>query len=331
MIFKSPWVLYFIPAVLFAVVIYTWRLRPPSFRFSSGTLVEGLKTSWRVRLLRVPLILRLLTILLFMVALAGPRSPLGETQHQSEGINIVLAMDVSTSMAAEDFTLNNKRASRLDVVKNVIREFIGKRSGDRIGLVAFAARPYTVSPLTADYSWLKSNLDRVKFGLMEDGTAIGSAIASAVNRVRDVPGKAKVILLLTDGINNAGKIDPLTAAKAAQAKGVRIYTIGAGSRGPVPYPAVDMFGRTVYQNVQIDIDEDILKEIARLTGGAYFRATDTPSLKAVYDQIDAMEKVKFEQAGFRQYEEHFDIVLIAALILLIIEVLLSRTVFLRIP
>lgn len=329
--FRYPWVLFFIPAVVFAVILYAWRMRPPAFRFSSGTLLEGLKTSWRVRLMRLPFLLRLLTIILFMVALAGPRSPLGETHHQSEGINIVLAMDVSTSMAGEDFTLNNKRASRLDVVKNVIRDFIDKRSGDRIGLLAFAARPYTVSPLTTDYSWLKANLERVKFGLMDDGTAIGSAIASAVNRLKDVEGKTKVVLLLTDGINNAGKIDPLTAAKAARARGVRIYTIGAGSRGPVPYPVVDMFGRTLYQNVQIDIDEDILKEIARLTGGAYYRATDTASLKAIYEQIDTMEKVKFEQAGFRHYDEHFDLPLIAGLIVLLLEMFLSRTIFLRIP
>lgn len=331
MIFKSPWILVLIPLVLAAIGVYSFRLRPPALRFSSGSLVSGLKMSWRVRLQRIPLVLRLLTILLFMVALAGPRHPLGETHHQTEGINIVLVMDVSTSMAAEDFTLNGKRTSRLEVVKNVIRDFVDKRGGDRIGLVAFAARPYAVSPLTTDYTWLKSNLDRVKFGLMDDGTAIGSAIASAVNRLRDVQGKAKVVLLLTDGINNAGKIDPLTAAKAAQAKGVRIYTIGTGSRGPVPYPVQDMFGRTVYQNVQIEIDENILMEIAKQTGGAYFRATDTATLKAIYDQIDTMEKVKFEQAGFRQYEERFDLVLMAALLLMIVEALLSRTIFLRIP
>ncbi len=331
MIFKTPWVLFFIPAIVFGFLLYTWRAKVPSFRFSSGALVEGLKQSWRVRLIRSPLFLRLLTILLFMIALAGPRSPLGETQHHSEGINIVLVMDVSTSMAAEDFTLNNKRANRLDVVKQVIADFIQKRPGDRIGLVAFAARPYTVSPLTSDHEWIGKNLQRVKFGLMEDGTAIGSAIASAVNRVRDVEGKSKVVVLLTDGINNAGKIDPIAAAKAAEAKGVRIYTIGTGSRGPVPYPTMDLFGRTVYQNVQIDIDEDMLKEIARLTNGAYFRATDTMSLKNIYDQIDQMEKVKFEETGFRQYEEHFDKFLLLALILLIFESILSRTVFLRIP
>ncbi|MBF0386352.1 MAG: VWA domain-containing protein [Candidatus Omnitrophica bacterium] len=331
MIFKTPWILALIPFVLFAVIFFTWRSRRPAFRFSSGSLVDGLKVSWRVRLQRLPFFLRLITIILFLIALAGPRSPLGETKHQALGINIVLVMDVSTSMAAEDFTLNNKRASRLDVVKNVLRDFIHKRNADRLGLIAFGSRPYTVAPLTTDHAWLIQNLERVKFGLMEDGTAIGSAVASAVNRLRDVEGRSKVVVLLTDGINNAGKIDPLSAAKAAQAKGVRVYTIGTGSRGPVPYPTVDLFGRTVYQNVQIDIDEGVLKEIARLTNASYFRATDTESLKGIYDQIDAMEKVKFEEAGYRQYQEHFDLFLLAGLFFLIVEVLLSRTIFLRIP
>ncbi|MBF0594398.1 MAG: VWA domain-containing protein [Candidatus Omnitrophica bacterium] len=331
MIFKSPWVLILIPFVLAGVIVFCWRRKGPSFLFSSGSLVEGLKVSWRVRFSRMPFFLRLITIALFMLALAGPRSPLGEAQHQAMGINIVLVMDVSTSMAAEDFTLNGKRASRLDVVKSVMHDFIRKRPADRIGLIAFGSKPYTVSPLTTDHAWLESNLDRVKFGLMEDGTAIGSAIASAVNRLKDVEGKSKVVVLMTDGINNAGKIDPLTAAKAAQAKGVRVYTIGTGSRGLVPYPAVDMFGRTVYQNVQIDIDEDILKKISSTANGAYFRATDTTELKGIYDQIDTMEKVKIDETGFRLYDEHFDRFLLAGLLVLLIEVLLSRTVFLRIP
>ena len=331
MIFKYPWVLFFIPAVVFGVVLYVWKQRQPAFRFSSGALVHGLGSSWRVRFLWLPLFLRVLTLVLFMIALSGPRSPLGSVIHQTEGINIVIIMDVSTSMAAEDFTLGNKRASRLDVVKNVIRDFILKRSGDRIGLIAFAARPYTVSPLTLDHTWLQTNMERVTFGLMDDGTAIGSAIASAVNRLRDVEGKSKIIVLMTDGINNAGKIDPLTASKLAQAKGIRVYTIGTGSRDPVPYPTVDIFGRKIYQDIKIEIDEDILKAIAKNTGGSYFRATDTASLMGIYNQIDTMEKVKFHQSEFHQYDEHFDIFLMAAIIIFIIESLLSRTFFLRIP
>jgi Ca-activated chloride channel family protein len=331
MFFKQPWVLFWIPAVLAGVVIYTKKAGCPAVRFSSVSLAEGLGITWRIRLRGLPFILRLLTIVLFMVALSGPRSFPGAAKQRTEGVNIVVAMDVSTSMAAEDFTLNGKRANRLDVVKGVIRDFIHKRTDDRIGVVAFAAKPFIVSPLTIDHSWLEQNVERVTFGLMDDGTAIGSAIASAVNRLRDVEGKSKVVVLMTDGINNAGKIDPLVAAKAAQAKGVRIYTIGTGSRDLVPYPATDLFGRRVYQNVKVEIDEDVLKEIARITGGSYFRATDTDSLKSIYDQIDAMEKVKIEDAGFRQYEEHFDVFLLAALLLFVLECMLSRTVFLRIP
>lgn len=331
MTFKYPWVLFFIPALIFGVMIYAWRMRQPAFRFSSVTLVEGLKRSWKVRLMRLPFFLRLLTLLLFFVALSGPRTWLEETSYKSEGVNIMLVMDVSTSMMAEDFTLDNKRMNRLEVVKKVINDFIKKRTGDRIGLIAFAAQPYVVSPLTVDYGWLKTNLDRVKFGVMTDGTAIGSAIVSTVNRLLLAEGKSKVLILLTDGINNAGKVDPLTAAKAAEAKGVKIYSIGVGSRGAVPYPVVDLFGRRGYQNIQIELDEAVLTEIARLTGGAYFRATDTATLQEIYSRIDSMEKVKFEQSGFRQYQEHFDKFLIAALLVLILEVVLSRTVFLRIP
>jgi Ca-activated chloride channel homolog len=188
-----------------------------------------------------------------------------------------------------------------------------------------------VCPLTTDHAWLGANLDRVDFGLIEDGTAIGSAIASGANRLKGVKAKSKIMILLTDGINNAGKIDPMAAAEAAKAIGVRVYTIGAGSRGPVPYPTMDLFGRRVYQNVQIDIDEDTLKKIAELTSGQYFRATDTESLKAIYDQIDKLEKVKIEEQGYRQYEEYFDKVLLAALLVLILEVVLGKTVFLKIP
>ncbi len=329
--FRSPIVLLLIPLVLALLFALRLRRKDASFSFSSVGLFDGIKGTWRTRLKEIPFFLRLIVVVLFLVALAGPRKPLEESQVTAEGIDIVIALDVSGSMAAEDFTINNQRASRVQVIKNVVRDFIEKRQSDRIGLLAFAARPYIVCPLTTDRGWIRSNLDRLDIGVVEDGTAIGSAIASGVNRLRDVPGKSKVLILLTDGINNAGKIEPLAAAKAAKAVGVRVYTIGAGTRGLAPFPVVDMFGRRSYQNVQIDIDEDTLQKIAELTGGQYFRATDTESLKAIYDQIDKLEKVKIEEKGYRQYEEYFDKVLLVALLVLLIEVVLGRTVFLKIP
>jgi Ca-activated chloride channel homolog len=329
--FKTPLLLALIPVLIGAFFWLRVRRKETSFTFSSVGLLDGLQGTWKTRFREVPFLMRLLVIALFIVALAGPRKALEQSRSTSEGIDIVLLLDDSTSMAAEDFTINGKRTNRLQVIKNVVRDFVEKRTNDRIGLVAFAARPYVACPLTTDHAWLETNLDRIDFGLIEDGTAIGSAIASGTNRLKDVKAKSKVMILLTDGVNNAGKIDPLTAAEAAKALGVRVYTIGAGSRGPVPYPATDLFGRRVYQDVQIDIDEDTLKKIAETTGAQYFRATDTESLKAIYDQIDKLEKVKIEETGYRQYEEYFDKVLLAALLVLLLEVVLGRTVFLKIP
>ena len=329
--FRVPLLLLLVPILIGALVWARFHRKETSFTFSSVGLFDGLSGTWRTRFRETPFVLRLIVLALFTIALAGPRKPMEESPSTTEGIDIVLLLDDSTSMAAEDFTINGKRTNRLQVIKNVVHDFVEKRNDDRIGLVVFAARPYVACPLTTDHRWLESNLERVDFGLIEDGTAIGSAIASGVNRLKNVEGKSKVMILLTDGINNAGKIDPLTAAETAKALGVRIYTIGAGSRGLVPYPTVDLFGRRVYQNVQIAIDEDTLKKIAELTGGQYYRATDTDSLKAIYDQIDKLEKVKFEELGYRQYEEYFDKVLLAALLVLLLEVILGRTVFLKIP
>lgn len=329
--FKTPIFLFLIVPVLLGLFWLRRRQRPPAFIFSSTDLVAGLRLTWRTRFRHVPFLLRSIVLVLFLVALAGPRKPVAEHQAVFEGIDIVLLLDVSTSMAAEDFTISNKRASRLDVTKGVVRDFIRKRQGDRIALIAFAAFPYTVSPLTTDHAWVQENLDRITFGIMEDGTAIGSAIASGVNRLRSVDGKGKVLILLTDGVNNRGRMDPLKAAETAKAFGVKVYTIGAGTQGMAPYPVTDLFGRSGYQNVPVEIDEDILKQVAEMTGGQYFRATDTPSLKAIYDQIDRMEKVRFEERGYRQYEERFPAFLLAALMILCIEIVLSRTVFLRIP
>ncbi len=331
MTFQTPVFLFLIPVLLPALVYLYFRQQPAAFNFPSVSFFKDLNVTWRVRLRHVPFFLRMVVVALFLVALAGPQSVTEDARSKAEGINMALLLDTSTSMAAEDFTINGKRQNRLNVIKSVLKDFIAQRSSDRLALIAFAAKPYTVSPLTSDQVWLLQNLDRVRFGLMEDGTAIGSAIASGISRLRKIEGKSKVMILLTDGVNNAGKIAPLEAAEAAAVMGIKIYTIGAGTKDFVPYPVQDFFGRRVYQQVKIEIDEDILRKIAEKTGGEYFRATDTASLKDIYSRIDKMEKVKFDETGYRQVEEYFDVALLVALMLLLIEVILARTVFLRIP
>jgi Ca-activated chloride channel family protein len=331
MLFKDPWIILLIPLALALIIFLKKRQKSTSFRFSSVEIVSSLGATWKLRFRQVPYLLRLLAVILFLVALAGPRSVLEETVHKTEGIDIVLAIDSSGSMAAEDFTLKGQRYNRLDIVKEVVREFIDTRKNDRLGLVTFARLAYTVSPLTTDHSWLLTNLERVRLGLIEDGTAVGSAITTSVSRLENSDAKSKVIIVLTDGVNNAGKMSPAEAARVAQAFGIKIYTIGAGTAGSVPFPMLDPWGRTIYQNVVIELDEKSLKEIADITGGKYFRATDTESLRNIYKEIDALEKIKIEEYGYKEYAELFGYFLIAALIVLCSEIVLANTIFLEVP
>lgn len=331
MIFKDP---LFLILIVFLVPILVWtaaQRRQSSLRFPSADLVSLLPKTWKVRFSKVPFYFRLLALVLFVIALAGPRSVLEEISHQTEGVDIILAIDASGSMAAEDFMLSGRRYNRLEVVKDVVKEFIDARRSDRLALVVFAGLAYTVSPLTMDYAWLKTNLDRVSLNMMEDGTAIGSAISVSLSRLKKSEAKSKLVVLLTDGVNNRGKVDPLSAAKAAQALGVKIYTIGAGTNGSAPYPVKDIWGRKGYQNVPVEIDEQILKTIADTTSGRYFRATDTDSLRQVYREIDRLEKTKIEETGYRDYKELFGYFLGTGLLLLLAAVVLENTLFLKLP
>ncbi|HBH62238.1 MAG TPA: aerotolerance regulator BatA [Nitrospiraceae bacterium] len=331
MTFQNPWVFILLP-VAAAVLLYSRKgKRQPALRFSTGILLDGLKPTPKLKLRKGVIILRMLALILIIIALSRPQSMLQESRIETEGIDIVLAIDTSTSMRAEDFELGGKRDNRLEVVRDVVKDFISRRHSDRIGIVAFAANAYTVSPLTLDYGWLLQNLERVKIGMTEDGTAIGSGISSALNRLKDSEAKGKVVILLTDGRNNAGKISPLTAADAARALNIKVYTIGAGSKGLVPYPAKDYFGNTVYRQVQIDIDEETLKKIAEKTKALYYRATDTTSLRNIYEEIDKIEKTPIEEKGYTEYKELFPLFLIPALALLILEVILKNTLLRRIP
>jgi Ca-activated chloride channel family protein len=330
--FKDPWILWLIPLCLLGMFYLIRRQRPASFRFSSTNIVTGLKDSWRVRALKGLPLLRLFVLGLFLVALAGPRQILQQTEVKTEGIDILLAIDASGSMAAQDFVIKGKRKDRLTVVKDVVIDFISQRQGDRIGIVVFAAQAYTISPLTTDYDWLETNLERVELGLIrEDGTAIGSALATALSRLKESEAKSKIVILLTDGKNNAGEFQPLDAAKAAQALGIKVYTIGAGSKGLVPFPVQDLFGRKVMRNVRIDMDEGLLREMAAIADGQYFRATDTESLKEIYEQIDKLEKTEREEIGYKEYKQLFPYVLLSAMLLLTLEVVLTGTVLMTLP
>ncbi len=329
--FKDPWVLLLIIPAVLILFLAGFRRRDPTFLFSSKDLIEGIKPTLRMRAGRYMILFRAAGVILFILALARPQTILQGSKTVSEGVDIVLALDTSTSMLAEDFRIGTTRVNRYDVVKDVVKEFIRKRKDDRVALVAFAGRAYTVCPLTTDYAWLNENLDRVSVGMIEDATAIGSAIATSVNRLRTSKTKSKVIILLTDGVNNAGTISPLVAAEAAKALGIKVYAICVGSKGLVPYPLKDVYGRTVYKNIPIEMDEDVLKKISCLTGAKYYLASDTETLRKIYDDINKLEKSNIEHFGYTEYDELFYYFLIPALIILGLEILLVNTIFLRIP
>jgi len=330
--FKDPLVLGFI--LLIPLTIFLVRKRrstDSAFIFSSEELIRDLKPTMRIRLGRSLVFLRAAAIALLLLALARPQSVLEGTKAVSEGVDIVLALDTSTSMLAEDFKVGAARINRFDLVREVVKDFIKKRKDDRIGMVAFAARAYTVCPLATDYTWLSANLDRVRIGMIEDGTAIGSGIASSISRLSTSKTKSKIIILLTDGVNNAGTISPLGAAEAAKALKVKIYAIAVGTKGLVPYPFKDIHGRIVYQNIPIEIDEPVLRKVADITGGKYYLASDTETLRRIYDDINRLERSAIEHLGYREYSELFPSFLIPGLIILALEIFLSNTIFMKVP
>ena len=290
-----------------------------------------IRRTFKLRMANNMIVLRGASVALFIIALARPQFIIEESRTITEGVDMVLAIDTSTSMLAEDFRIGGMRRNRFDVVREVVKDFIDKRKDDRIGLIAFAGRPYTVAPLTLDHKWLEENLDRVRVGMIEDATAIGSALTASLNRLNNSKAKSQIVILLTDGINNAGKITPLTAAEAAQVMKIKVYTIGVGTKGLVPYPLKDYFGKTVYQNIRIDIDDAMLEKAASMTGGRYYRATDTEMLKRIYDEIDKLEKTKIEHAGYKDIKELFYIPLVPAIAILMLEILLANTIFVKIP
>lgn len=331
MFLRNPSLLALLPLAVLAILRAQKKNTRSAIKFTSGSLLKGFQDSFKLKLAKNLFFLRLVSCILIIIALARPQSPIEDSKIQSEGIDIVLAIDCSTSMLAEDFKIGGRRQNRLEVIREVVKDFVQGRANDRLGLIAFAGGAYTVCPLTLDHGWLLENLERVKTGLIEDGTAIGLGLASALNRLKNTKAKSKVVILLTDGRNNAGNISPLTAAEAAKVLKIKVYTIGAGTKGLAPYPVKDFFGNTVYQPMDVDIDEDVLKEIAEKTGGRYFRATDTESLRQIYKEIDRLEKTVIEDKGYQEYQELFPMFLIPGIILLYAEIILSNTFLRKIP
>ena len=331
--FASPWLLLLL---LIVPVLAYMRGNPggsATILYSSTAPLRSLGRRVLSRRGNLLTTLLWLALALLIVALARPQHGKSFRQVEASGIDIMLVLDVSGSMKAEDFTIGNQRANRISVVKKVTEKFIDERPNDRIGIIAFAGRPYLVSPLTLDHDWLQRNMDRVQIGLVEDSTAIGSAIASAANRLRgDVTAKSRVMILLTDGDNNAGKISPATAAEAAHALGIKIYTIGAGTEGDAPFPAgKDFFGQPQYQMVHFPIDVATLKQIADIGNGQFYRATDTATLENVYGQIDKLEKTTFELKQYRQYRDLYPWFLGAGTLALLAQVVLAQTLRRRVP
>ena len=328
--FASPHYLWLLTLLAPMTAYYVWRTMQGGAAIRISTVAGVLHAPKTVRhyLRHLPFALRAAAFALLVVALARPQDVEQNVRTNTEGIDIMLAIDVSGSMLARDF-----KPDRITAAKEVAGSFIADRYGDRIGLVAFAGEAFTQSPLTTDQSTLQTLLARIRSGLIEDGTAIGNGLATAINRLRESEAKSKVIILLTDGVNNRGQIAPMTAAEIARAQGIRVYTIGVGTEGTAPYPAVDIYGQPTGDVVmaKVEIDEKTLGAMADLTGGKYFRATDNAKLKAIYDEINQLEKSKVEVTERISYHERFLVWALAALGALLLEFLLSNLVLKRIP
>ena len=334
MTFAHPYFLF----VLLLLPVMAWlkgkRGKPPAFVYSSVQLVRGILNVTQARSGGFLTALRWLTLAILIVGLSQPRLTRSETQIKASGVDIVVALDMSGSMVSEDFEVHGKRVNRFDMARDVLKKFIDKRPNDRIGLVVFATQAYIATPLTLDHDFLIQNLDRLKIGdVDENHTAIGSALSSAVNRLRELKSKSKLVILMTDGQNNAGKIQPLTAAEAAQTLGVKVYTIGVGMRGQAPMPmGVDPFtGKTAYRLMPVDIDEDTLKKIAEETRGKYYRADNSERFQAIYAEIDKLEKTEAQIKKFSHHRELFAWMISPGLGLLLLEILLRPTMFRRLP
>jgi len=329
--FASPYFL-FLLALIPAAVFYKQRRRTrPAMGISAVAAVSKIRGSLWLRLRRVMPVLKYMGLVLLIIAMARPQWGIRKQNIQTEGINIILAVDLSESMAALDFKQKGKIVNRLEAVKEVVRTFVARRSGDRIGMVVFGSHAYTQVPLTRDYSTIVSVLHRLKIGAAGKSTAIGDAIGISLKRLEDIKSKSSIIILLTDGRSNSGEFEPATTAAIAVQKHVKIYTVGVGTRGRVPFLIKDKFFGERYVYQQVDIDEDTLKDIADKTGGLYFRAENIEGLGKIYDTIDRLEKTKVKIITFEQYNEFYVYFLVMAFILQGLWIIFSNTRFLEIP
>jgi len=326
--FAYPAFFYALILVPMLVAWYFWRGRKGTAPLSLSGFenLDDKRDSARIWMRHGLAMLRMAVITLLIVVLARPQSSNQWEQVTTEGIDIVMCLDVSGSMRAMDFKPN-----RLEASKNVGIEFVNARQNDRFGLVVFAGESFTQCPMTTDRAVVINFLKEIDFGVIEDGTAIGMGLATAVNRIKDSKAKSKVIILLTDGVNNRGDVGPVTAAELAAGFGIRVYTIGVGSQGNAPMPVQDMFGRTIMQNMPVEIDEDVLRVIAQTTDGSYFRATDNNKLREIYQEIDQLEKTRLDVKQFSKKKEEYFPFLLAALLILLTEVFLRYTLFRTIP
>jgi Ca-activated chloride channel family protein len=328
MIFANPKYLYLLVVLIPMVAWYIYKINRShaSLQVSSAEAFDAPAVSkWKTWLRHFPFVLRLLAVATLIFILARPQSTDSWQNTSTEGIDIVMAMDISSSMLAQDLKPN-----RLEASKDVASAFINGRPNDNIGLVVFAAESFTQCPLTTDHTVLLNLFKDVQPGIIEDGTAIGLGLANAVSRIKDSQAKSKVIILLTDGVNNTGEIAPVTAAEIAKTFGIRVYTIGVGTNGTAPYPFQTAYG-IQYQNIPVDIDEPTLKQIASTTGGQYFRATDNESLKEIYSEIDKMEKTKISVQEYSKKQEEYKNLALLLFAFLMLEILLRNSVLRTIP
>ncbi len=332
MTFAHPFLL----LLLLLLPVLAWlkggRSAPPAFVYSSVQLVRGMQNIHRSRAGGFLNSLRWLALALFIVALTQPRFAKSTTEVKASGVDIVVALDMSGSMVSEDFEVGGERVNRFNMARTVLKGFIDKRPNDRIGMVLFASQAFIGTPLTLDHDFLHENLNRLEIGAIEqNSTAIGDGLGTAVNRLRDLKAKSKIVILMTDGVNNSGKLEPLLAAEAAASLKVKVYTVGIGMRGQAPMPGRDMFGRKVYQMMAVDVDEDTLQKIADKTGGKYYRADNAEKFQQIYDEIDKLEKTEASAKKYTQFNELFPWFIAAGLAVLLIELVLGQTAFRRLP
>ena len=320
--FYNPDFLYALSLVLLLWIWYYFRQREQAAQLQISSLKGITQNSWKAKGRHLLFLFRTIALAILIIAFARPQSTLSWEDMTTEGIDIVISMDISGSMLAQDL-----KPDRLEASKNVAMNFISGRTNDRIGLVIFSGESFTQCPLTTDHQVLQNLFANVKSGMVEDGTAIGMGLATAVNRLKESEAISKVIILLTDGVNNQGSVAPLTAAKIAQKFGIRVYTIGVGTKGYAPYPFKTPFGTTVYQDVEVQIDEETLQNIASVTNGQYFRATSNKALESIYREIDQLERSKIEVKEYHKKKEEFFPLALLALTLLIIEFALRHTIF----